>query len=133
LTTPIRISNDGRIIGGFGWDDVNNAIVPFIVDLGEALDKGDLTPFDPPMDTTISNENIHTQMEKISIYPNPAQEVLNISGDYNQVRIFDLRGREVFYSATPCKTISLNQFKRGMYFVKFNGNTGSQTSKLIIQ
>lgn len=132
LTTPINISFDGRVIAGFGWDDVNMSMVPFVVDLGEALDKGDLTPYDPT-DSTINNENIHTQIEKVSMYPNPARDVLNVDGKFDQVRIFDVCGKEVFYSPSHCRTIALNKFKKGIYFVKFEGKTGSQTSKLIVQ
>ena len=71
-----------------------------------------------------------------SMYPNPVNNVLNISGiiDVTKIDIFDLTGKLVkTVDLEYTKEISINvaEFQNGVYFVKVYNNTGVQTTKFV--
>lgn len=74
----------------------------------------------------------------ISIYPNPANDVINISADFtvNKIEVFDVSGRLVFktvgiaHSKTDNKTINISNIKSGIYFVKVYGKSGVFIKKI---
>lgn len=79
----------------------------------------------------------------VSIFPVPAQNLLNIRFGFHkshdiQIRIFDVVGREViafvekaYYKET--KKIDLSQLKQGIYFVAFQVEGHSFVKKIIVQ
>ena len=83
---------------------------------------------------TISiNENNEIE---ISLYPNPANNVINISSQQiNKVEIYNISSQKVFeqnYSSNFI-TIPTDNLKAGTYFVKVINKSGSGTKKLIIK
>jgi len=74
-----------------------------------------------------------SDMTEISIYPNPANDVVNIYSGINQeVTILDGNGRVlsvVELNSNETKMISLTTFSRGVYFIRH----GKFVSRLIVQ
>ena len=69
------------------------------------------------------------EFEKIKLYPNPANNVINISdleniSDY-QIAIFDMTGKLMFEGNESTK-IDISLFNEGVYLVKlYNKSSGS--------
>jgi len=85
-----------------------------------------ITYFNP----TSSVETIQNANENLTVYPNPASDVLNIdfSSSVNQkldLKIYNISGQEVFASQLDSKTNTLNisKFKNGIYKIKIISST----------
>lgn len=77
--------------------------------------------------------------ENISIYPNPANDVLNIlttaSIQLEKATIYDVRGRKVLtqeLSNTTFNTINLEQLNSGVYFIQLNAENATTSKKFIV-
>jgi hypothetical protein len=75
---------------------------------------------------------------KISIYPNPAKNQLNLDFDsshidINKIQIFNTLGEKVFETKTISKNITFVTIPSGMYFVKIISDTFEVTKKLIVE
>jgi hypothetical protein len=74
----------------------------------------------------------------LSLYPNPANNVLNIVNDgaiITNVAIYNLNGQEVLYSDVNANEIRLNtsSISKGLYIVEIRSNDISTKRKLSIQ
>ena len=71
----------------------------------------------------------------IMVYPNPAKDVVNISGDYGltSVQLYDIQGRLLQTSLVNDTQMTLNLAGRasGMYFVKVTSEKGVAVEKII--
>jgi hypothetical protein len=70
----------------------------------------------------------------ISVYPNPASEILNISTKYNiqNVEIFDILGKTVIRSENS-EQINVSNLQAGIYLVKVFTDKGKITKKIVIE
>ena len=74
-----------------------------------------------------------------SIYPNPANNVLNIdlmqNGDWEEIYISNINGKTVFQAMVSDKDIKIQtaKYPAGIYFVKLKSASNFQVRKLIIQ
>ena len=73
---------------------------------------------------------------KIMLYPNPANDVVRISGNdqmiYREIVIFDLAGR-VVKQAFNCNEMDVNDLKSGVYMLQVVKDNGAhETTKLLI-
>jgi len=73
--------------------------------------------------------NVSLTDNKVEIYPNPTQDIINVAfvaGLYNQIQLIDINGKILkqisLGSSTTQTTISLNNVASGAYLLKFNGN-----------
>jgi hypothetical protein len=68
--------------------------------------------------------------EKIKIYPNPADNTINISYSqpYHKIRILNVLGREVFQSYVFDRPIDTSELKPGVYVVELS-NQGNVVAK----
>ena len=68
----------------------------------------------------------HIASNEVSVYPNPAKEVVNILNDNNlnitNVEIIDLVGRTVL-NTEKAENINIAELSEGQYFVKITGET----------
>ena len=80
------------------------------------------------------------RLQKIIIYPNPVQDILNVesSGDGSAlitgIKIFGMSGIQVFSKVSEGllkQSVSTGEFKPGIYFVRVSTATGDETFKLI--
>jgi hypothetical protein len=83
--------------------------------------------------TTGIEEN---EMSNISIYPNPAQNVVNISSDVNMktVRIVNYTGQVVYNENAFSNSLSINisNLAKGIYVIQFETASGWSGQKLVI-
>jgi hypothetical protein len=94
-----------------------------------------------PVFTGLSS--INRMPEGISVYPNPADDVVNIAvkelvnTNYN-VTITDITGKVVFNNQlndmlnNNAASINVSQFNKGMYFIYLSNDNGISTQKLIV-
>lgn len=76
-----------------------------------------------------SEEIQHDQ--EIRIYPNPANDIIHINGDYNFVEIMDIAGK-VFIKSDFSKKIDISSLSTGVYLVKILKGNHVLTKKIII-
>ena len=82
--------------------------------------------------TTLSTEDFN--VDNIKMYPNPAQSYITISGnhlDINEVRIFDITGKEVINTKLLNNQVDISQLQSGMYLVNIIGDNVDVFKKLI--
>ena len=58
----------------------------------------------------------------VSVYPNPANGILNINGDFESIEIVSLLGELVITSGNQTKSIDISSLSTGVYFAKINKN-----------
>ncbi|MDR0789197.1 MAG: T9SS type A sorting domain-containing protein [Bacteroidales bacterium] len=70
---------------------------------------------------------------EVSIYPNPAKDVLNIgcSDKVESVEIFNLLGQQVYAGIKT--TIDVGNFAKGNYVVKVYTDKGVMTRKFVVE
>ena len=75
------------------------------------------------------------KVDPISIYPNPIQDIMNITSESTllNVKIFDVLGKLVINKnpLTTIYSISLIDLKRGVYFVEITTKIGIKKTKII--
>ncbi|MDP4238568.1 MAG: T9SS type A sorting domain-containing protein [Bacteroidota bacterium] len=80
---------------------------------------------------TTSTPSISEQ--ELNVYPNPANDKINITGEVAQVAIYSVQGQLVHTSFNK-HTVDVSSFAKGFYFVKVTDKLGNQkSSKLEIQ
>ncbi|MEG1026822.1 MAG: T9SS type A sorting domain-containing protein [Flavobacterium sp.] len=89
----------------------------------------DVTPIDPSASTKENN------IEGLNIFPNPANDVLNITSNSTadkNVQLFDLTGKKVL-DVTTVSTVNVSTLKAGIYVAKINEAGKTATRKVIIK
>lgn len=88
-------------------------------------------------DTTLDSDNFDKSL--FSIWPNPANSILNISipniEPNTVVNIFDIQGRQIIVNkpiSETATTISLDGFSKGVYLVRVSNENATVTKKLIV-
>jgi xylan 1,4-beta-xylosidase len=79
-----------------------------------------------------------TYLDNVTLYPNPAKESITISGIgvMNYVAITDIQGRVLYKSNelfSGSKTIHLNEFAEGMYFILIKGDKSQSLRKFAVK
>ena len=72
----------------------------------------------------------------ISIYPNPASRILNISKlsegiSIKSTKLFDITGKAI-YSAKEANTVDVSNYARGLYILKLESQEGGLLTKKVI-
>lgn len=85
--------------------------------------NGDIT------DLGVRGVNVSLTDNKVEIYPNPTQDIINVvfvAGVYHQIQLIDISGKILkqisLDSSITQTTISLNNVASGTYLLKLNGN-----------
>jgi hypothetical protein len=102
---------------------------------GQILNPGmpiELNPSSDSCNLLISLPELETN-EKFSVFPNPANEIINIRTDARSfiVDIFSIQGQKVF-NGINTKTILANKFSEGIYFITIKIETGQILYKKLI-
>ena len=73
-----------------------------------------------------------TQASTINIYPNPAQHIVYIESaeEVEQVRVYDVSGRELMQIANPAQSIDISRLANGVYLVKVKTAQGETVRKI---
>ena len=81
------------------------------------------------------SSNIENNFQNLSLnlYPNPANEFVNIDIDYliDNVQIIDALGKEIKYLNIENNRINIKNFKSGVYFLKINSEGKNFYQKFI--
>ncbi|HHH53331.1 MAG TPA: T9SS type A sorting domain-containing protein [Bacteroidetes bacterium] len=135
----------------FTQDDINNGIIKLKYTGSEVIrDKFyftvidgeggwvDITPFYFEVDPTIDGVK-ETFFKYVNIYPNPANNYLNINigkeGNYH-LSLLNLEGKRIFsdiISGNYDKTIDLSGFSSGLYFINIYNEKYTYSGKVIKQ
>ena len=97
-------------------------------EVGPAFGYNVVEPFSKSGSTTATEE---LNSEYISIYPNPAKEILNIKGIYTSVNIYDVFGKLVLTSKSQ-KTIDVSTLSNGVYFTNIKTKNTITVKKITI-
>ncbi|MFD0963957.1 T9SS type A sorting domain-containing protein [Pseudofulvibacter geojedonensis] len=87
----------------------------------------------------LSTEEFTTEVEKISLFPNPSldkQVVIQTSNTKDkEIAIYSLNGKKVFVTKSNLRFVdlSLTSLSYGIYMVKVTSNEGSLVKKLILK
>ncbi len=75
--------------------------------------------------------------DKVSLYPNPADNILNISANekIKNILILDITGKEVFFGNFNSEKINVDvsDFKNGFYIIRLNFGNRFEKQKFIKQ
>jgi hypothetical protein len=75
--------------------------------------------------------------DKLFIYPNPADHILNINNTMNlsKIEITDLYGRQMICVSNPgqCHQLDISNLKSGIYFLKAEGENYWETKQFVIR
>ena len=77
------------------------------------------------LDVTDVEENDNLSL---ILYPNPTSDLLNISGEYQYIKITNAVGN-VVYESNYTPSVDLSSFSNGLYFVEIDGNIGRVIKK----
>jgi len=98
-------------------------------------DEGESQPTDP-ISFTITGINDHAQ-QVISIYPNPASEVIHVQSKdrINSISIYNYDGRVLLDREVNLKNINIPviEFDSGIYFIKIETSEDTLIRRIIIQ
>lgn len=89
----------------------------------------DVTPIDPSASTKENN------IEGLNIFPNPANDVLNITSNSTadkNVQLFDLTGKKVL-DVTTVSQVNVSTLKAGIYVAKISEAGKTATRKVVIK
>lgn len=83
----------------------------------------------------IDNTGISELLAKVSIFPNPTRNVVNISGDFyfDSYKIYDITGKtflENKFPETNTTQIDFTALTSGMYFLQITGEAGTIIEKI---
>tara|TARA_B100001939_G_scaffold347981_1_gene371793 strand:- start:1554 stop:3422 length:1869 start_codon:yes stop_codon:yes gene_type:complete len=75
--------------------------------------------------------SVNEKINGISIYPNPADNIISIDGKYITLDIYDVFGKLV-YTTKNDKTINTTLLQNGVYFIDADTENGNVVKKIII-
>ena len=75
--------------------------------------------------------SVDEKINGISIYPNPADDIISIDGKYITLDIYDVFGKLV-YTTKSDKTINTTLLQNGVYFIDADTENGNIVKKIII-
>jgi len=89
---------------------------------GDFSKAGIVSLSDEVLDDTPTHVEIKTGLSPF-LYPNPANEIVTVSGDVNEITIYDVLGKKVLdIPSLTSKRVSLSTLQRGIYIVNFKNN-----------
>jgi hypothetical protein len=86
--------------------------------------------------TSVLNNNLNNNnLNKLVVYPNPANEVLNISvsngAEVNNVNIYNVSGKLVNTAKVAANQINISDLNNGVYFIEILTENGKLTTKFV--
>lgn len=91
--------------------------------------------FSEPYTVNVTDESLEEYANRFEIYPNPADNYLNIdtNENINEVNIYNVIGVKVYSEQNFNGTIDLSDFNDGVYFIRINTEKGDITKRFIKQ
>ncbi len=139
------VNSAGTTIGSVAHSNGNSSLVYtynlnpgdyYLEIFGLPTTKSYLKPYTFVMTKTITTGNeVYSGNNKISIYPNPATDILNIEGitSRTSIKMFDLIGNLVKETETEENQIlDISQLPQGVYTLVAENNDGKIINKIIV-
>ncbi len=138
-----EFANDGILSGNFDFDsiklssvtqeDPNNILIS-----GVSVENGISQVYNAKVYISeVLDVDDFILEEKIIVYPNPVNEILNVKYPKNlnikDLSINDQLGRELIYKDSSFEKIDISKLTTGTYFLKIRTNQKSIAKKLIIR
>jgi len=125
-TTMLEDINPGPASGDPRALTVSNNILFFHADNG-SIGRELWKYLDPALSVT------QNDIEKFQLYPNPTKNSFNIAhnGLIDSVEIYDINGKKILQFDEEIPSYNIEKLDAGMYFVKINSASTTQTIKLI--
>ncbi|TCN61193.1 T9SS C-terminal target domain-containing protein [Flavobacterium circumlabens] len=82
----------------------------------------------------LSNEEFIKENKQFSLWPNPANNILNINSlneNNYAVKVYDLRGKLIYSKENVNNSIDVSSFTSGMYLIKIETQNGETSQKFI--
>jgi len=96
-----------------------------------------LTCFNGISQTNIALENDNSDIENLSIYPNPvSQNKIYISTKNNapkEIEIYNVLGKVILTASIFQNELNISKLKAGIYIIKITENNITATRKLIVK
>lgn len=109
---------NSELLTTFEWLDPSLPTAEYQYIIGAVYADGQEIKTEEYIDlTTVTNEGL-TGTLSLDLYPNPATDVVNVTGEYESLRIFDLSGR-LLRTCQAAAQISLDGLQPGTYFFHF--------------
>ena len=77
----------------------------------------------------VSTEKVQLPSDLISVVDN----ILYLNGNYKNLTVYAMSGKQVYYSARPGETVSLSSLPAGIYSLRVEGEQGVQTMKFRVR
>jgi hypothetical protein len=95
-------------------------------------------------ESRVKAQAVEQQDREVSIYPNPNNGIFTVSFDNLDAQQVDLRvinviGNEIYHEVIPrsevqvTKTIDLNRFAKGLYYVKIETEKYSSVRRVVVK
>ncbi|MBN2778927.1 MAG: T9SS type A sorting domain-containing protein [Bacteroidales bacterium] len=116
-------------------EDYKGAIMIYGTTIVESIggnEESEVLRYQPiELSTKIDNSS----KSDLSIYPNPASNVINVlnADSYDGIKIYDITGREIKNINTISNTINVSDLPVGIYSFEFIGENTSEVKKVIIK
>jgi len=119
-----------------GLDKNNDNGSKILFNLGEIWERNEsvsgslmIRPvFGMPFAPTANENEVN---DELTIYPNPATNILNITGSYDSFSILDLSGKNIVVSKISNTQLDLSSLESGIYLISFLQNGTYSTKKFI--
>ena len=91
--------------------------------------------FSEPYTVVVTDESLEEYANRFEIYPNPANNYLNIdtNENINEISIYNVVGVMVYSEQNFNGTIDLSNFNNGVYFIRISTEKGDITKRFIKQ
>ena len=87
-----------------------------------------------PLSVTVAWDATQENGKEIKIYPNPAENMLHISGaDITHVEVFNIMGQSVLRINENFGAVDISPLQNGIYFVRLKIAEGEKTVKLVVK
>ncbi len=147
--TPVLIEDDffigwtqtteDKLNIGFDLNRINNDKVFYNISGTWMPSAEEGTLMIRPIFGNIESSTNKVNESKITIYPNPVENFLNIDfkrnpGKTYSAEIYDIQGKRVFFKQNFIEnTLNLQTFKKGIYFIRINDNQSKTYSTKFIK
>ena len=138
MNSPYPLGNLGQV------NATQNGNYYYFYDLEvEAADPASCTSERVPVALVVRGPNVAVEdiaaTERIQLYPNPAEQTLNIQLDLEQdarVELIDLQGKkiqELQLAGEAQRSLAVDQWPRGLYFVRVFSGEAVYLGKVVLQ
>lgn len=128
-----------------GWNTKNMHIIPIVLQNSEYINAATST-FDEAIATgfTVNTQNTLLSSEEIIIFPNPADDILNIDINLNSASQVDVVLRQITGQTITQRsfgnldghhilTLPINIMNPGIYLIEINTNQGTRIEKVVVK